>query len=159
MSGMAASFWWLWQMVLDWMWTLKLWRDFPLKTAFIIQSDAKSMSISHSKARRLNISTWEMAAHGFPILLLLHLILESISACPYGSHSQISVENQVMESVRFLRIMFFRHILVFIKHPDTLSSTLKNTLKNGADLYHSKDIYFTKKYHIIRHLESWKWSM
>lgn len=107
MSGMAASFWWLWQMVLDWMWTLKLWRDFPLKTAFIIQSDAKSMSISHSKARRLNISTWEMAAHGFPILLLLHLILESISACPYGSHSQISVENQVMESVRFLRIMFF----------------------------------------------------
>lgn len=48
-----------------------------------------------------------MAAHGFPILLLSHLILESVSSCPYGSHSLKNVENQVMEKVKFLVIMLF----------------------------------------------------
>lgn len=49
----------------------------------------------------------ETAANGFPILLLLHLILESISLCPHGSHSLMRVENQVRGSVNFLVIMLF----------------------------------------------------
>lgn len=48
-----------------------------------------------------------MAANGFPILLSLHLILESMSARPYGSHYLMSVENQVMENVKFLAVMLF----------------------------------------------------
>ena len=48
-----------------------------------------------------------MAANGFPILLSLYLVLESMSAYPYGSHSLMSVENQEMENVKFLVVMLF----------------------------------------------------
>lgn len=68
-----------------------------------------------------------MAANGFPILLLLHLILESFSAYLYGSHSLMSVENQVMENIKFFFFLVFSSDPIYF-HPAKMTTPILYTI-------------------------------
>lgn len=52
-----------------WIFGLKLWRSFQLRTTFSILSKTKSRNIPHSRAGLLYASSWKLGANGFHSLV------------------------------------------------------------------------------------------